>query len=80
MPPPTRANSAIDSAPREKPVNTSMAVLISLLSTETTLKTFKNMINKLPNPKIASPATPNPITVPPVKDTFKACFKLVLAA
>ncbi|MNL46850.1 hypothetical protein D3C87_1695990 [compost metagenome] len=37
-------------------------------------------MNRPPNPKMAKPATPKPITVPPVKDTFKACFKLVLAA
>ncbi|MNL09216.1 hypothetical protein D3C87_1299680 [compost metagenome] len=29
---------------------------------------------------MARPATPRPITVPPVKETFNACFKLVLAA
>jgi hypothetical protein len=29
------------------------------------------------NPSTANPATPNPLTVPPPKDTFKACGKLV---
>ena len=32
------------------------------------------------NPNTARPATPSPITVPPVKATFKALPKLVLAA
>ena len=32
------------------------------------------------NPNTANPATPSPITVPPEKETFKACGKLVLAA
>ena len=31
-------------------------------------------------PKTANPATPRPITVPPPKETFKACGKLVRAA
>jgi len=31
-------------------------------------------------PKTANPATPNPITVPPPKETFSACGKLVRAA
>ncbi len=35
---------------------------------------------KVPRPKTAKPATPRPITVPPVKDTFKACAKEVRAA
>ena len=30
--------------------------------------------------KTAKPATPRPITVPPVKETLRACFKLVRAA
>jgi len=32
------------------------------------------------NPNTASPATPSPMTVPPVNDTFNACGKLVRAA
>ena len=40
----------------------------------------RKAINKPPKPKIAKPATPKPITVPPVNDTFNACFKLVRAA
>ena len=31
-------------------------------------------------PRTAKPATPNPITVPPPKETFSACGKLVRAA
>ena len=31
-------------------------------------------------PNTAKPATPNPITVPPPKETFNACGKLVRAA
>ena len=57
-----------------------MAVLISLLSTLTTLNIFKKTMNKPPKPNMANPATPKPITVPPVNETFKACFKLVRAA
>ncbi len=38
------------------------------------------MINKPPKPKTANPATPMPITAPPVKDTFKALAREVLAA
>ena len=41
---------------------------------------LKKMINKLPNPNTANPATPKPITLPPVKDTFKACANDVFAA
>lgn len=37
------------------------------------------MNNKV-RPKTASPATPNPITVPPPKDIFSAFGKLVFAA
>ena len=33
-----------------------------------------------PNPKTANPATPRPITAPPVKETFNAFDKLVFAA
>ena len=36
--------------------------------------------NKPPNPNTAKPDTPKPITDPPVKETFNACAKLVLAA
>ena len=43
-------------------------------------KIDKKIMNKPPKPKTAKPATPKPITVPPVKETFNACFKLVLAA
>ena len=32
------------------------------------------------SPITARPATPKPMTVPPVKATFRACFKLVRAA
>ena len=35
---------------------------------------------KVPRPNTAKPATPNPITVPPVKETAKAFFKEVRAA
>ena len=37
-------------------------------------------MNNPPNPKIAKPATPIPITEPPVKETFKALAKDVRAA
>ena len=35
---------------------------------------------KPPSPNTAKPATPNPITAPPVKETFNAFERLVLAA
>ena len=44
------------------------------------MKYLKNIIKNPVNPKTARPATPNPITVPPPKETFKACGKLVRAA
>ena len=37
-------------------------------------------MKKLVKPRTAKPATPNPITVPPPKETFSACGKLVRAA
>ena len=37
-------------------------------------------MNSEPKPSTARPATPRPITEPPVKDTLRACFKLVRAA
>ena len=37
-------------------------------------------MNNEPSPNTANPATPNPITLPPANDTFKALLKLVLAA
>ena len=81
IPPPTRANNAIDSAPKEKPVKTSIVLTISsefigALGAKKCLST----IYKPPNPITASPATPTPITAPPVNDTFNALLKLVLAA
>ena len=44
------------------------------------IKNWKKMIKKAVKPNTAKPATPNPITVPPPKDTFNACGKLVRAA
>ena len=37
-------------------------------------------MNTPPMPKTASPATPKPITEPPVNDTFRAFIRLVRAA
>ena len=37
-------------------------------------------MNNVPMPRMAKPATPKPITVPPVKETAKAFFKEVRAA
>jgi hypothetical protein len=37
-------------------------------------------VKKEVKPRTAKPATPSPITVPPPKETFKACGKLVRAA
>ena len=44
------------------------------------MNTWNKIIKKPVKPRTARPATPNPITVPPPKETFKACGKLVLAA
>ena len=81
IPPPTLANNAILSAPKLKPVNISMVRSISWLSTAASgAKIIFKIINRAPKPSTAKPATPMPITLPPVKDTFKAFDKLVLAA
>ena len=54
---------------------------ISILSTAASgAKTIFKIINKPPNPSTAKPATPIPITEPPVNETDSALLKLVLAA
>ena len=68
------------SAPKEKPVNTSMVLNISLELTNCAVKYTLKIMNKLPKPNTAKPATPKPITAPPVKDTCNAFDKLVRAA
>ena len=71
----------MDSAPNEKPVSTSIVRNISSELIEASgAKTCFNTIYKPPNPNTARPATPTPITEPPVKDTFNALLKLVRAA
>ena len=71
----------MDSAPKEKPVNISMVFTISSeLAAEPGAKICLSIMNKLPKPNTAKPATPNPITDPPVKETANALCKLVLAA
>ena len=76
MPPPTLANKAIHSAPKEKPARVSK--MISIFGASPALSSKK--INIEDNPKTANPATPNPITVPPLNATFIALGKLVFAA
>ena len=44
------------------------------------IKRLYNIMKKPVSPKTAKPATPNPITVPPPKETLSACGKLVRAA
>ena len=44
------------------------------------MKNWKKIIKNAVKPRTARPATPNPITVPPPKETFNACGKLVRAA
>ena len=81
IPPPTRANNAIDSAPKEKPVNISIVRSISILSTGAPFaKIILRIMNRPPRPNTAKPATPIPITLPPVKETDRALLKLVRAA
>ena len=41
---------------------------------------WKSRMNKALSPKTAKPATPNPMTMPPVKLTFKPSLKLERAA
>src|SRR5690606_4738191 len=41
---------------------------------------LRKIKKKILNPSTASPATPNPITVPPENDIFSALGKLALAA
>ena len=69
----------MDSAPNEKPVSTSMVRNIPSSFPSGAKNCFKIMYRP-PKPKTANPETPNPITAPPVKDTFKALLKLVFAA
>lgn len=58
-----------------------MAFSISWLSTAALGANICLMIkNKAPSPKTANPATPIPITEPPVKETFKALDSEVFAA
>ena len=81
IPPPTLANNAIDSAPRENPARVSRTIVIS--STDVHAPLIKNLKKNMKNavrPSTAKPATPNPITVPPANDIFNASGKLVLAA
>ena len=73
MPPPTRAKRAMDSAPKEKPARTSRAWATSVYMP---VKTMYNV----PRPKTANPATPRPMTAPPVNETDKAFAKEVRAA
>ena len=82
MPPPTRANKAIDSAPNEKPVSTSTVLSISspFIDAPSGTKYIFRIINKPPSPNTARPATPRPITEPPVNDTLNALLRLVRAA
>ena len=72
----------MDSAPSEKPVNTSMVLSISspFTSAPAGTKMALRIINKPPKPSTAKPATPKPITAPPVNDTFNALLRLVRAA
>ena len=81
IPPPTLANKAIDSAPRENPAKVSRTIVIS--STEVhdpLMKKLKNIMKNAVNPSTAKPATPNPITVPPANEIFNASGRLVFAA
>src|SRR6187397_3108140 len=82
IPPPTRANNAIDSAPNEKPVSTSIVISISgpLIGAPVGTKYILRTMNNPLNPNTARPATPRPITEPPVKETDNALLKLVRAA
>jgi hypothetical protein len=50
------------------------------LAKEPPIKNWKKKMNDTLNPITAKPATPNPITVPPVKETCKALAKDVRAA
>ena len=71
----------MDSAPSEKPAKASRTIVMSSLEVQLPpMNQVNRRMNKILNPNTAKPATPSPITVPPVNDTFNACGKLVLAA
>ena len=72
----------MDSAPNEKPANTSIAFLISrpVANAPSGTNNLYNTINNPPKPITAKPATPKPITEPPVNETLSALARLVLAA
>ncbi|CAI8236556.1 MAG: Uncharacterised protein [Flavobacteriaceae bacterium] len=91
IPPPTRANNAIDSAPKENPASVSKTIVINSLGVFATppnspaihsppMNILKNIMKNNVSPKTANPATPSPITVPPPNDTLSAFGKLVFAA
>ncbi len=61
MPPPTRAKSAIELAPNEKPVMTAIVLFTS------PSKTFEKTRKQVPRPRTPRPTTPMPITEPPAK-------------
>ena len=77
--PPTRAKSAMDDAPKEKPVRTERVVDKPLCPSNAPKFWPKNR-NKPPNPRIPSPTTPNPMTDPPAKAISSALPKLSCAA
>ena len=71
----------MDSAPKENPVRISMAFSIScVFAAEPGAKICLIIKYKAPNPNTANPATPIPITEPPVKETFRALESDVFAA
>ena len=75
MPPPTRAKSAMEEAPIEKPVTTLSAV--ARLSGKTTLLKSRK---RPPRPSSARPTTVMPMTAPPLKATLSALGRLSRAA
>ena len=79
MPPPTRANRAIEEAPNENPLNTFSATWLSVIAEMPSTVPSKNKYRP-PSPTTPSPTTLMPMTDPPVKATLRAVFKLSRAA
>ena len=73
MPPPTRANSAIELAPRENPDNTGSTVALRISSVPPQIDTYT--ANRTDMPSNPRPTTLMPITEPPVNATINAGFK-----
>ena len=78
MPPPTRANSAIELAPIEKPVKIGRTVLTKAADSEPNILKYTNV--RAVRPSRPRPTTHMPMTEPPAKATASASGKPLRAA